>query len=29
MMIKIAFLADHTDAVPILARWFQAGSATE
>ncbi len=23
-MIKIAFLADHLDVVPVLARWFQA-----
>jgi hypothetical protein len=23
-MIKIAFLADHADAVPVLARWFRA-----
>jgi GNAT superfamily N-acetyltransferase len=23
-MIKIAFLADHVDAVPVLARWFRA-----
>jgi GNAT superfamily N-acetyltransferase len=23
-MIKITFLADHTDAVPVLARWFRA-----
>jgi hypothetical protein len=22
-MIKVAFLADHSDAVPILAQWFR------